>query len=117
MEKSLGQRIKELREAKYSLRQFAEKVGIKPSQLSEIENGKQYPTEEKLRAIAKLLVVEYEDLKKYEFRIEKEFRNLVRQDPEVGLLLRRVTKDPKLAKKFNQQFGNNSGDEDAGAQR
>lgn len=117
MEKSLGQRIKALREPKFSLRQFAEKIGMKPSQLSEIENGKQYPTEEKLRVIAKWLVVEYEELKKYEFRIEKEFRDLVRQDPEVGLLLRRVTQDPKLAQDFNRNYRKDAGDADAGTQR
>jgi transcriptional regulator with XRE-family HTH domain len=90
---------------------------MKPSQLSEIETGGQYPTEEKLRLIAKQLVVDYEEIKKYEVRIDKEFRDLVRKDPEVGLLLRRVRDNPKLAGEFNRNYGKVSGDQDAGKKR
>jgi transcriptional regulator with XRE-family HTH domain len=105
MDKSLGEIIRELRDEKnYSLREFAKEIGIRPSQLSDIERGGQYPTVERLQKIALLLGIDFDKLKGYEVRIEKRFRDLVRKDPEVGMLLRKVTENPELAKEFNKRY-------------
>lgn len=59
IKKLLGKRIKELRkERNYTQDVLAEKAKIEPASLSNIENGKNYPTAETLAKIASALKVE-----------------------------------------------------------
>ncbi len=92
---TLGQAIKRLRtEAGYTLRGFAEMVGISAAYLSDIEHDRRNPTEENLRKIAAKLsqrvAVTYEELRALSARLETDLQQLVQQTPEVGQLLREV---------------------------
>ena len=94
-EESLGKTIRRLRlEADYTLRKFAETVGISAAYQSDIEHGRRVPTDDLLRKIAELLgrriPVTYEDLRNLSARIEPDLDDMVRQTPEVNQLLRQV---------------------------
>ncbi len=74
IKKLLGKRIKELRkERNYTQDVLAEKANIEPASLSNIENGKNYPTAETLEKIAFALEVEVYQL--YIFDHLKELSN------------------------------------------
>ncbi len=61
--KLLGQRIKELRQAKgLKQSQLAENIGIEPRSVSKIESGFHFPKDEHLQKIANTLGVEIKDL-------------------------------------------------------
>ena len=63
LRKKVGRRIKEIREAN-NIKQcvLAEMLSMEPSNLTRIENGYQFPKEENLEKIAKVLNVEIKDL-------------------------------------------------------
>jgi len=92
MDKTLGQRIRELREAlDLSLRDLAAKVDITPPFLSDIELGRRNPSPEKLRAIAKALRTSHDDLEAYDQRpIIEEIKARASSDPRYGRMLREV---------------------------
>lgn len=92
MIKTLGQRIRELREEKeVSLREFAAKLSVSAPFLSDIELGKRNPSQKVLENIAKLLHTTIEELKKYDTRPPMEkLRQLANQDPRFGLAFRRM---------------------------
>ncbi|MDQ3283279.1 MAG: helix-turn-helix domain-containing protein [Acidobacteriota bacterium] len=92
MDKTLGQRIRELREAlDLSLRDLAAKVDITPPFLSDIELGRRNPSVEKLRAIAKALKTRYEDLEAYDQRpMIEAIKARTSNDPRYGRMLREV---------------------------
>lgn len=92
---SIGEAIRRLRlEAGYTLRGFAEMVGISAPYQSDIEHNRRVPTDELLRKTAKILnrklPVTYEALRKLSARIETDLQQLVQQTPEVNQLLREV---------------------------
>lgn len=92
---SIGEAIRRLRlEAGYTLRGFAEMVGISAPYQSDIEHNRRVPTDELLRKTAKILSrklpVTYEALRKLSARIETDLQQLVQQTPEVNQLLREV---------------------------
>jgi len=67
IKKLLGQRIKELRKRKnLTQEQVAEYIGIDPASLSNIENGKYYPTSENLEKILAIFNISPHDLFKIE---------------------------------------------------
>ena len=92
MDKTLGQRIKELREHNdYSIRELASKINITPPFLSDIELGRRNPSEEKLRALAKALKTTYEDLLAYDQRpLVQEIEARTSTDPKYRRMLREV---------------------------
>ena len=92
MDKTLGQRIRELREElDLSLRDLAAKVDITPPFLSDIELGRRNPSVEKLRAIAKALKTSFEDLEAYDQRpMIEEIKARTTNDPRYGRMLREV---------------------------
>lgn len=92
MDKTLGQRIRELRtNLKLSLRDLADKAAITPPFLSDIELGRRNPSEEKLRTLAKHLKTTYEDLLSYDQRpVIEAIKARTINDPRYGRLMREV---------------------------
>ena len=92
MVKTLGQRLRELREAAdLSLRELADKVQKTPPFLSDIELGRRHPSDEVLARLAKALVTTVDDLRKYDSRPPvDEIRKRASEDPAFGFALRRV---------------------------
>jgi transcriptional regulator with XRE-family HTH domain len=91
--KSLGERIRELRDEKdLSLRELCKKAGdISPAFLSDIELGRRHPSEEVLRAIAKALAANLDDLKHHDTRpAVDEIKRRTLQDPKFGFAFRRI---------------------------
>lgn len=95
MQKRLGERIRELREATdMSLREFAKKLGVSPPFWSDVELGRRHPSDEKVADAARLLRVELEELLKYDTRPPVEdVRRLSAADPAFGLAFRRVIEE------------------------
>lgn len=90
--KTLGQRIRELREQKdSSLRDFAKNLGVSAAFLSDIELGRRYPSEKVLLSIAQKLDTTIEDLRKYDTRPPVEdLKRLTVSNPLYGVAFRKV---------------------------
>jgi transcriptional regulator with XRE-family HTH domain len=90
MNKTFGDRIRELREGKdISLREFASKIGLSAAFLSDVELGRRYPSEKVLEGIAKMLGTSVEDLQKYDTRAPLEdLKRLASSNPAYGLAFR-----------------------------
>lgn len=92
--KTLGDKIRELRDAKdLSLREFAKKLDdISPAHLSDIENSRRFPSSQLLKAMAQVLGVEADELRKYDVRPPMgALKRIARNDPALGLALRKIT--------------------------
>lgn len=100
--KSLGDLIREARTPKGSLRDFAKRLDITPSYLSDIENDRRVPAEEVLRRIAELLKLDFDELMAKAGRFGEEAERYMRKHPTVGVLFRKLsdskTPDDDLAK-------------------
>ncbi|MBE3039027.1 MAG: helix-turn-helix transcriptional regulator [Chloroflexi bacterium] len=93
MIKTLGQRIRELREQKdLSLREFAKQLGgLSAPFLSDIELNRRYPSEEVLAKMAKVLGTSIEDLKSYDTRPPvQDLKRLATENPAYGLAFRKI---------------------------
>lgn len=90
--KSLGQRIRELRDGKdLSLRELSTKAQVSRAFLSDIELDRRSPSDSILRAIAKALDTTFEDLKQLDNRPTlEEIRRRVLVDPKLGFAFRRL---------------------------
>lgn len=84
-----GKRIRELREAKrkvdatFSLRQFAEKVGISATFLSKVETGEfDPPKAEKIIKMAELLGVDADELLALARKIDPELGGIIQNQPK-----------------------------------
>lgn len=97
IEKSLGERIRELRDAAdYSLREFARTLEISAPHLSDIELGRRYPSDEVLQRIASQLGVSFAELKRYDVRESvAEVKKLVDSNPMYGFAFRSVAKEAR----------------------
>ena len=85
-----GKRIRDLREAKkktdpkYSLRQFAEAVGISATFLSKVETGEfDPPAADKIKKMAELLKVDSDELLALAGKVDSELWEIVRKQPKV----------------------------------
>ena len=68
IKKLLGKKIKEIRKANnLTQEKMSEMIGIEPASLSNIENGKYYPTAENLEKILKTLNVTASELYNFEY--------------------------------------------------
>jgi transcriptional regulator with XRE-family HTH domain len=90
--KSLGQRVRELRDAKdLSLRELSAASKVSRASLSEIELDRRSPSDAILRAIAKPLGTTFEDLKEHDTKPTlDEIRRRVLIDPRLGFAFRRL---------------------------
>jgi transcriptional regulator with XRE-family HTH domain len=92
MPKTLGERIRELREAKdLSLREFARKLKLSPAFVSDVELGRRYPTDAVLAKMSKILGTTLDELKAYDSRPPlSELKRLANANPAWGIAFRRV---------------------------
>jgi transcriptional regulator with XRE-family HTH domain len=114
MVKTLGQHIRELRDAAdLSLRECAAKLEISPAFLSDIELGRRYPSERVLAIIAKLLRTSTEDLMRYDTRPPvEELRRRAAENPTLGVLLRSIA-DGKVSTEDAAKFLKRKTDKDS----
>jgi len=90
---TLGERIRELREAKdISLRELAKLAGgLSAAFLSDIEFGRRYPSEDVLVKLAGALGVAAEELRKLDSRSTiKDLKAMSEANPAYGIALRRM---------------------------
>lgn len=101
MGKTLGQRIRELRDGlDISLRELAKRVGgqtVSATHLSDIEQGNRFPSDDLLAKMARALETTLEDLRSYDSRPPlDEIRKLSEFDPNYGFALRQMV-DKKIS--------------------
>jgi transcriptional regulator with XRE-family HTH domain len=91
--KTLGERIRELRDTQYlSLREFAKKLGdISPAHISDIENSRRNPSDDLLQKMAHVLGATFDELKQLDTRFPlEELKRAMRHDPALGFALRKL---------------------------
>ena len=90
--KTLGQRIRELREERdVSLRELAKSSGVSAPFLSDIELGRRYPSKKVLSDIAGALRTSLDDLRSHDPRpAVEDIKRLACSDPMYGLAFRKV---------------------------
>jgi transcriptional regulator with XRE-family HTH domain len=91
--KSLGERIRELRDQHdLSLRELCRQAGdISPAFLSDIELGRRHPSDPVLRGIAKALHTDFKELKAHDTRpAVEEIKRRAMNDPKLGFAFRRI---------------------------
>lgn len=76
----------------YSLRKFAQLLGVSPTYLSQVEQGlvKTPPTAERVEKMAGLLGVDKDEWITYAGRVTKESEAILNSNPEMPALLRAV---------------------------
>ena len=91
--KRFGQYVKNLREQKgFSQRQFAIQLDITPTYMSKIERGEfPPPSEEVIKAMAKLLNHNSDDLLAYADKVDSELLAIIKQEPQRYAQLLRET--------------------------
>ena len=92
MMKTLGERIRELREDQdLSLRELAGKIRVSAAFMSDVELNRRYPSDKHLRAIAQHLGTELADLQQYDTRPPvRELRRAALADPQYGFAFRQM---------------------------
>lgn len=91
--KTLGQRVRELREARdLSLRELARQLGdLSAAFLSDIELGRRFPSDKVLKGMAQALGVQVEELARYDTRgAVAEIKRLASTDPAYGIAFRKL---------------------------
>jgi len=108
MLEKLGSAIRRLRlEAGYTLRGFAEEIGISAAHQSDVEHGRRMPSDEVLRNMATKLAkvgASYEMLRALDSRLGAEVDEWVRQSPEVGQMLRNLKESGRSPKDILRRF-------------
>ncbi len=98
MSKELGEKIRQLREAKkatnpaFSLRRFANAVGVSATFLSKVETGESLPpSADKIKIIAELLETDADELLALAGKVDPRLPEIIREQPRaVADLLRTV---------------------------
>jgi len=90
--KILGERIRELREARdWSVRELAKNLKVSAPFLSDIELGRRHPSEDVLERIASALGTTAADLSNYDPRPPvQELKRIAAKDPAMGFALRKI---------------------------
>jgi transcriptional regulator with XRE-family HTH domain len=91
--KTLGQHIRDLREAKdMSLREFARQLGdLSAPFVSDVELGRRFPSEKVLAKMAHILGVRVDELQRHDSRPPiEELKRLAASDPVYGFALRKM---------------------------
>ncbi|MBP7617120.1 MAG: helix-turn-helix transcriptional regulator [Geothrix sp.] len=107
MTKSLGERIRELREASdLSLRELARKIGdVSAAFLSDVEFGRRFPSDKTLASLAAALGTTAEDLQQYDSRPPiEEIKRQASANPALGFAFRRMAELPpdELLRRLNE---------------
>lgn len=91
MPKSLGERIRELREGHdLSLREFGKKLNLSAAFLSDVELGRRYPSDKVLEGMARVLGATFEELKALDNRpAVQDLKRRVAQSPAYGFAFRK----------------------------
>ena len=102
--KTLGERIRELREQKdLSLRDLAKKIEKSAAFLSDIELGRRYPSDEVLSDMAQALGTSLEDLRSHDTRAPvQEMKRLASSNPLYGVAFRKAV-DKALSNKISPE--------------
>lgn len=102
--KTLGQRIRELREEKdLSLRDLARKIEKSAAFLSDIELGRRYPSDEVLSDMARVLGTSLENLRSHDTRAPiEEIKRLASSNPLYGVAFRKAV-DKALGNKISPE--------------
>ena len=106
--KTLGERIRELREEHdLSGRELAKRLGLSAAFLSDVELGRRHPSPEVLVQIARALGTAAADLRKHDTRPRvSELKRLAAANPAYGILFRKVAEanvDPEALIAFLDQ--------------
>jgi transcriptional regulator with XRE-family HTH domain len=112
MLKSLGERIRELREEHdLSLREFATKLGgLSAAFLSDIELGRRHPSDKVLADMARVLGTTAHDLRQHDTRPPVEdFKRLATANPAYGLALRQIVNSKVSAEELMKLAGKERG--------
>jgi len=89
----LGDRIRQAREQSgVRLRALAAELGISPSYLSDIENGKRTPAHRLLVEICRRLRLDLDELLAAAGKLDPETRRYLRRSPAAARLLRRIAR-------------------------
>lgn len=106
MEKSFGKLIKEARKDKsYSQRELAQLLGVDFTYLSKLENDRAdyAPKEDVIRALARNLSLDEEELIFLAGRIPQKYEQLLKQNPkELLALFRRMENNPDFAQEISR---------------
>lgn len=104
MKKTLGQRIRELRDERdLSLRELARQVDISAPFLSDIELGRRFPSDEILELLARALGVPAADLEQFDHRpIVEEVKARATEDPAYGYMLRKVLEEFRTSEELRK---------------
>ncbi|MCR4411658.1 MAG: helix-turn-helix domain-containing protein [Thermoguttaceae bacterium] len=88
-----GQFLREKREGRYSLRQFAKLVGVSPTYLSQVEQGKLLPpTADRVKRMAELLGENPDEWIAMAGRVPEDLPEIIQQQPtEAPELLREAS--------------------------
>lgn len=93
---TFGELIRKLRDDRdLSLREFASKLGCSAPFISDIELGRRFPSEKILKDMARILLVDVEELKAHDTR------------PPVEEMKRRIAIDPRYALAFRTVINRN----------
>jgi transcriptional regulator with XRE-family HTH domain len=99
-----GHRIRELREKKkqadprFSLRKFAEAVGISATFLSKIETGEfAPPAPDKIKKMAKLLGVDADELLALANKVDPDLSDIIKEQPKAMADFLRTARDLNLS--------------------
>lgn len=90
--KTLGMRIRELREGKdLSLREFAKILDLSAAFVSDVELGRRHPSDSVLAKMARILETSLDELANFDTRAPVEdIRRLTNENPAYGLAFRKV---------------------------
>lgn len=100
IQQSLGQKLKELRDAAdLSLRELAKKLDVSAPFLSDVELGRRFPSADVLTKLAKTLKVPVDELRQYDSRQPvAELKKMIEGNPGLGFAFRTVVEDLKDGK-------------------
>lgn len=111
MKKTLGMRIRELREEKdLSLREFAKNLGLSAAFISDVELSRRHPSDNVLAQMARILETSLDELTTFDTRVPlEELKRLVNENPEYGRAFRRVINKKVTPEELNQLADKKSG--------
>jgi len=103
---AFGRRVRELREKKrstdpkFSLRQFAEAVGISPTFLSKVETGEfNPPAPDKIKRMADLLDVDSDELLALAGRVDPDLPEIIQEHPKAMANFLRTARELDLSER------------------